>query len=145
MTRKCATAIRAADTVLMGKGCGGGGHRHPVDHGAGLAAGQNLGQNERVGPGGAERDRDRASVVEPMGDTPYGEGGTRQDFGDAGQKLLARVPGRSKRKRFPKDDFAINLVAGACTCPAGQATRQVVSRAAQTHLTCRAGRLPLQH
>ena len=32
-------------------------------------------------------------VVEAMGDTAYGDGGARQDFADAGRKLVARVPG----------------------------------------------------
>ena len=102
MTRKCVTAIKAADTVLMGKVCGGGGHRHPVDHGAGLAAGQNLEQNERVGPGGAERDRDRASVVEAMDDTPYGDSGMRQDFGDAGRRLVAGCPAAPTANTSPR-------------------------------------------
>ena len=55
-------------------------------------------------------------VAETMGDTAYGDGGTRQDFADAGRKLVARVPGRPNSKHFPKDDFLIDLVAGSCTC-----------------------------
>ena len=82
-----------------------------------------------------------APVGEAMGDTAYGDGGTRQDFGDAGRKLPARVPGSPDSKHFPNDDFAIDLVAGACTCPAGQATRQMVSMATQTRLTCCAFKL----
>ena len=41
-------------------------------------------------------------VEEAMGDAAYGDGGTRQAFADAGRKLVARVPGRPDRQRFPK-------------------------------------------
>ncbi len=61
-------------------------------------------------------------VQEALGDAAYGDGVTRQVFADAGRKLVARVPGRPDRQRFPKDDFAIDLVAGSCTCPAGRRT-----------------------
>ena len=64
-------------------------------------------------------------VEEAMGDAAYGDGGTRQAFADAGRKLVARVPGRPGRQRFPKDDFVIDLEAGTCTCPAGNVTRRV--------------------
>ena len=60
-------------------------------------------------------------VQEAVGDAAYGDGGTRQAFADAGRRLVARVPGRPDRQRFPKDDFVIDLAAGSCTCPAGQA------------------------
>ena len=72
-----------------------------------------------------------------MGDTAYGDGGTRQDFADVGRKLVARVPGRPNSNHFPKDDFVIDLVAGACTCPAGQVTRHRVPMATHTGLTGR--------
>ena len=65
------------------------------------------------------------AVAEAMGDTAYGDGGARQAFADAGRKLVARVPGRPNRKRFPKEDFIIDLVAGSRTCPAGQNARTV--------------------
>ena len=71
-------------------------------------------------------------VVEAMGDTAYGDGGTRQAFADAGRQLVARVPGRPNRKHFPKDDFAIDLVAGSCRCPAGQITRAIVPAGKRT-------------
>ena len=71
-------------------------------------------------------------VVEAMGDTAYGDGGTRQAFADAGRKLVARVPGRPNRKCFPKDDFVIDLLAGSCTCPAGQITRTIVPAGKRT-------------
>ena len=73
-----------------------------------------------------------APVVEAMGDTAYGDGSTRQAFVDAGRKLVARVPGRPNRKHFPKDDFVIDLVAGTCTCPAGQITRTIVPAGKRT-------------
>ena len=80
-------------------------------------------------------------VVEAMGDTAYGDGGTRQDFADAGRRLVARVPGRPNSKHFPKDDFVIDLAQGSCTCPAGQVTRQLVPMATRTDLTGRTHKL----
>ena len=67
-----------------------------------------------------------APVVDAMGDTAYGDGGTGQVFADAGRKLVARVPGRPNRKCFPKEDFNIDLTPGSCTCPAGQIIRTIV-------------------
>ena len=66
------------------------------------------------------------SVTEAMGDTAYGDGGTRQAFADAGRQLVAKAPGRPNRKHFPKHDFTIDLAAGSCTCPAGQVTHTIV-------------------
>ena len=71
-------------------------------------------------------------VAEAVGDAAYGDGATRQTFADAGRKLVARVPGRPNRKRFPKDDFVIDLVAGSCTCPAGQVTHTIVPAGRRT-------------
>ena len=71
-------------------------------------------------------------VVEALGDTAYGDGSTRQTFVDAGRKLVARVPGRPTRKHFPKEDFVIDLVAGSCTCPVGQATDAIVPAGKRT-------------
>ena len=76
-----------------------------------------------------------APVVEAMGDTAYGDGGTRQAFVDAGRKLVARVPGRPNRKHFPKDDFVIDLAQGSCTCPAGQITNTIVAAGKRTDST----------
>ena len=70
----------------------------------------NLGALELVEQSEAGAD---VPVVEAMGDTAYGDGGTRQVFADAGRKLVPRVPGRSNRKRFPKADFIIDLVGGS--------------------------------
>ena len=71
-------------------------------------------------------------VQEAMGDAAYGDGGTRQAFADAGRKLVARVPGRPDRQRFPKDDFVIDLPAGSCTCPAGRLTHTIVPAGKRT-------------
>ena len=89
----------------------------------------NLGALELVEQSEASAD---VPVVEAMGDTAYGDGGTRQTFADAGCKLVARVPGRPNRKHFPKDAFVIDLVAGTCTCPAGQVTRTIVPAGKRT-------------
>ena len=80
-------------------------------------------------------------VEEAMGDAAYGDGGTRQAFADAGRKLVARVPGRPDRQRFPKDDFVIDLVAGSCTCPAGQVTHNIVPAGRRTDAAGRVHRL----
>ena len=50
---------------------------------------------------------------------------------------MARVPGRPNSKHFPKDDFVIDLAAGACTCPAGRVTRHRVPMGTHTGLTGR--------
>ena len=71
-------------------------------------------------------------VQEAMGDAAYGDGGTRQAFADAGRKLVARVPGRPHRQRFPKDDFVIDLAAGSCACPAGRLTHTIVPAGKRT-------------
>ena len=71
-------------------------------------------------------------VEETVGDAAYGDGVTRQAFADAGRKLVARVPGRPDRQRFPKDDFVVDLAAGSCTCPAGQATHNIVPAGKRT-------------
>ena len=83
----------------------------------------NLGALELVGESEANTG---VPVQEAMGDAAYGDGGTRQALADAGRKLVARVPGRPDRQRFPKDDFVIDLAAGSCTCPAGRLTHTIV-------------------
>ncbi len=80
-------------------------------------------------------------VQEAMGDAAYGDGATRQTFADVGRKLVARVPGRPDRKRFPKDDFVIDLAAGSCTCPAGQVTHTIVPAGKRTDAAGRVYRL----
>ena len=71
-------------------------------------------------------------VVEALGDTAYGDGGARRAFADAGRKLGLRVLARPNREHFPKDDFTIDLVAGSCRCPAGQATHTILPAAKRT-------------
>ena len=95
-------------------------------------AADNLGALELVEQSEASAD---AAVVEAVGDTAYGDGGTRQVFADAGRKLAARVPGRPNRKHFPKEDFVIDLARGSCTCPAGQITRTIVPAGNRTDST----------
>ena len=80
-------------------------------------------------------------VQEAMGDAAYGDGGTRQAFADAGRKLVARVPGRPDRQRFPKDDFVIDLEAGTCTCPAGNLTGRIRPLGTRTTATGRTHQL----
>ncbi len=80
-------------------------------------------------------------VAEAMGDAAYGDGGTRQTFADAGRKLVARVPGRPDRQRFPKADFGIDLAAGRCTGPAGQVTHTIVPAGKRTDGAGRVHRL----
>ena len=48
-------------------------------------------------------------VDETMGDAAYGDGDTRQAVADVGRILIARVPGRSNRTHFPKEDFRIDV------------------------------------
>ena len=95
-------------------------------------AADNLGALELVEQSEASAD---VPVVEAMGDTAYGDGGTRQAFADAGRKLVARVPGLPNSKHFPKEDFVIHLTQGSCTCPAGQITRAMAPAGKRTDST----------
>lgn len=65
-------------------------------------------------------------VEETMGDCAFGDGTTRQEFHDAGRKLVAKVPNRPDSAQIPKEDFKIDLAAKACTCPAGQECKTLV-------------------
>ena len=78
---------------------------------------------------------------EVLGDAAYGDGDTRQAFADAERTLIARVPGRSNGKHFPKEDFLIDLEAGTCTCPAGNVTRRLRPSGTRTDPTGRIHRL----
>ena len=70
----------------------------------------------------------QVEVEETIGDCAYGDGLTRQEFIDAGRKLIARVPKRPNQSHFPKEDFTIDLEAMTCQCPAGQVTKKLVRR-----------------
>lgn len=63
----------------------------------------------------------QVEVDEAMGDCAYGDGATRQEFADAGRKLVAKVPDRPNSGQIPKEDFRIELETKTCICPAGQA------------------------
>ena len=62
----------------------------------------------------------QVEVEETIGDCAYGDGTTRQEFADAGRKLVAKVPDRRGGAQIPKEDFRIDLESKTCTCPAGQ-------------------------
>ena len=79
-------------------------------------------------------------VEETIGDCAYGDGATRQAFADAERTLVAKVPGRPNKVRFPKEDFKIDLEAGSCTCPAGLVTRNLRSMGSRPDGHC--GRQP---
>lgn len=70
-------------------------------------------------------------VEETIGDCAYGDGIIRQEFADAGRKLVARVPSRPNRGYFSKDEFRIDIEAKTCVCPAGQECRKLIR--AETH------------
>ena len=65
---------------------------------------------------------------EAIGDCAYGDGKTREQFEEAGRKLVAKVASRPNGKQFSKDAFEIDLEAKTCRCPAGQVTAKLVSR-----------------
>src|SRR5208337_4136823 len=63
-----------------------------------------------------------AEVEETVGDCAYGGGLTRRAFADEKRVLTAKVPVASNGGRFPKTEFAIDLVKMEVRCPAGQTT-----------------------
>jgi len=67
-------------------------------------------------------------VEETIGDCAYGGGKTRQEYADAGRKLVAKIPSRGSRGQISKDKFKIDLEQMTCTCPAGQTTRTLMRR-----------------
>jgi hypothetical protein len=66
-------------------------------------------------------------VEETIADCAYGDPGTRQDFGEAGRKLIAKVPAAHGNGLFTKQDFTIDPEAGTCQCPAGKKTSKLVA------------------
>lgn len=69
-----------------------------------------------------------SAVGETIADCAYGDGGTRQEFADAGRPLIAKVPAATNQGLFPKAQFQIDLAASACTCPAGQVSQDLRRR-----------------
>ena len=67
-----------------------------------------------------------SAVEETIGDAAYGDGGTRQAFADAGRTLIAKLPRRPDSKRFPKEDFEIDLESGTWHLPRGAYDLEVV-------------------
>ena len=63
-------------------------------------------------------------VETTIGDCAYGDGKTRQSFQDQRRELVAKLPRRSSKTVFPKEDFIIDLDAETVTCPSGQTTTQ---------------------
>ena len=123
MTRRCATATRAAASALTGTRQRWSWTDSQLITAVDVLPGNapdNLGALELVEQSEANTG---VPVAEVLGDAAYGDGGTRQAFADAGRTLIARVPGRPNRTHFPKEDFRIDLEAGTCTCPAGQVAR----------------------
>jgi transposase len=65
-------------------------------------------------------------VEETMGDCAFGDGTTRQEFHDAGRRLVAKVADRANSAQIPKEDFRIDLEAKTCWCPGGQECKTLV-------------------
>ena len=63
---------------------------------------------------------------ETVGDCAFGDGNTRQEFADAGRKLVAKVANLGRKDQFPKSQFHIDLQAMTCTCPAGHTTASLI-------------------
>ena len=80
-----------------------------------------------------------SEIEETIGDAAYGDGGTRQAFADAGRTLIAKLPRRPDSKRFPKEDFEIDLESG--TCPAGHTTSKLYRMGTRTDRTGRTHQL----
>ena len=60
------------------------------------------------------------AVAETVADCAYGSGATRQEFADAGRRLVAKVAVMRNGDCFPKTDFTIDLATETCVCPAGE-------------------------
>ena len=65
-------------------------------------------------------------VEETIGDCAYGDGNTRQEFADAGRKLVAKVASRGTRDQISKDEFQIDVSRMTCTCPGEQTTGTLI-------------------
>ncbi len=67
-------------------------------------------------------------VERSIGHCAYGDTGTREDFRHADRTLVAKVPEGSSNGFFSKQEFAIDLDAGMCRCPAGRTGGMLRSR-----------------
>lgn len=65
-------------------------------------------------------------VEETVGDCAFGAGSTRQEFADAGRKLVAKVANHGRKDQIHKSQFRIDLEAMSCTCPAGHTTTTLI-------------------
>jgi len=63
-------------------------------------------------------------VQQTVGDCAFGETATRQQFAQAGRKLIAPVPSPPETGKFPKTAFRIGRKQDRVTCPAGYTTRK---------------------
>jgi Transposase DDE domain len=64
-----------------------------------------------------------------LGDTAYGNGPVRAELAEREVEVLAPVPeGKIEESVLGKHDFAIDMTAGAVTCPAGQTVPISVSK-----------------
>lgn len=64
---------------------------------------------------------------ETVGDCAFGDGNTRQEFADAGRKLVAKVADHGRKGQIHKSQFYIDLEAMTCTCPAGHTTATLIT------------------
>ena len=72
-------------------------------------------------------ERTGCAVEETYGDCAYGDGATRQEFADAGRRLITKVPASTNQGAFPKTAFVLDLEGETCTCPAGETTTNLRS------------------
>ncbi|MBI2935007.1 MAG: IS1182 family transposase [Chloroflexi bacterium] len=93
--------------------------------GAGVLAGNAPDKEQALDLVEQAEENAQVEVEETIGDCAFGDGGIRQEFVDAGRKLVARVPSRTNRGYFSKDEFRINVEAKTCVCPAGQECRKL--------------------
>ncbi len=64
-----------------------------------------------------------------LGDSAYADGDTRQRLGNAGYKIVSKVPPtRNRGGRFPKDRFVVDVGGATVTCPADQTVPIAASR-----------------
>ncbi len=101
---------------------------------------QDIERKSGDGDGGVSKDR-MVSVHDP--EMRHGHKSSRRRFDghraaivvDTDTQLITAVavlPDRPDRQCFPKDDFVIDLAEGSCTCPAGQATHNIVPAGRRT-------------